>query len=93
MQGVAARSIQGQLLRFSTHREVAIYLRQGSIWVADFIDRKGVLVDVATWLRFNCGTHSNAYAARRTSLESATALSADLLARIEALHRAAMTKE
>ena len=80
-------------MRFSTHREVAIYLREGSAWVADFIDRKGVVVDVHTWLRFNCGTPSNAYAARRTSLESAIPLSVDLSARIESLHQAATPKE
>ena len=80
-------SIQGQLLRLSTHREVAIYLREGSTWVADFVDGRGVLADVPTWLRFNCGTAANAYAARRAALESAFPLSAELVARIEPLHQ------
>jgi hypothetical protein len=93
VQRMASGSIQGQLLRFSPHREVALYLREGSVWIAEFIDRKGVLVDVPAWLRFNCGTPSNACAARRTSLESAIPLSADLFARIESLHQAATTKE
>ena len=31
-------SIQGQLLRVSEHRAVAIYLREGTTWVADFVD-------------------------------------------------------
>jgi len=33
--------IQGQLLRQSERREVAIYLRDGQLWIADFIDGIG----------------------------------------------------
>jgi hypothetical protein len=79
--------VQGQLLRQSTHRAVAIYVRDGVIGVADFIDGYGTLIDAATWLRFNCGTPGNLHALRRTMLESAFALSVDLAERIEALHR------
>ena len=82
-------SIQGQLLRMSEHRAVAIYLREGSMWVAEFVDGHGVLVDVDTWFRFNCGSLANPYVARRIALESALPLPADLIARIEVLHRAA----
>lgn len=84
--------IQGQLLRLSTHREVAIYLREGSTWIADFVDGHGVLADVHTWLRFNCGTPANAYAARRAALESAFPLTAELVARIEPLHQDAVAR-
>ena len=48
--------IQGQLLRLSARREVAIYLRGGQLWVADFIDGHGELVDPETWFRFNCAS-------------------------------------
>lgn len=85
-------SIQGQFLRLSTHRQVAIYLREGSTWVADFVGGQGVLVGAGTWLRFNCGTPANAYASRRTALESAIPLSAELAARIELLHQAAAAR-
>lgn len=81
-------SIQGQLLRLSTHHTVAIYLRQGSLWVADFIDGQGTLVDASIWFRFNCGSLANPHALRRMTLESAIPLSADLVGRIEGLHRA-----
>jgi hypothetical protein len=81
-------SIQGQLLRLSAHREVAIYLREGSVWIADFVAGRGVLSAIAPWLRMNCGTTVNLEAARRTVLESAIPLSAELAARIEALHAA-----
>ena len=78
--------VQGQLLRLSAHRTVAVYLREGVMWVADFIDGAGTLVDAGTWFRFNCGTPANAHARRRTVLESALPLSAELAERIEALH-------
>jgi hypothetical protein len=82
-------SIQGQLLRLSTHRTVALYLRQRSLWVADFIDGQGALVDATTWFRFNCGSLANSHALRRMTLESAIPLSADLVERIQGLHHAA----
>ena len=80
-------SIRGQLLRLSEHRAVAIYLRGDRTWVADFVDGHGVLVDVDTWFRFNCGTVANSHVTRRIALESAIPLSSQLIARIEALHR------
>jgi len=80
--------VQGQLLRLSAHRTVAVYLRDGVICVADFIDGGGMLVDVVTWFRFNCGTPANADATRRSVFESALPLSAEMAERIEALHRA-----
>ena len=89
LEGEPVGSIQGQLLRLSDHRAVAIYLRTGSIWVADFIDGEGVLIDASTWFRFNCGTLANAYALRRMALESAIPLSAEVIERIEELHHAA----
>jgi hypothetical protein len=79
-------SIQGQLLRRSERREVAIYLRDGELWIADFIDGIGELIEPAVWFRFNCGTPSARRAHRRTLFESAVPLSADLAAKIEDLH-------
>ena len=67
-------SIQGQLLRLSTHHTVAIYLRQGSLWVADFIDDQRALIDANAWFRFNCGSLANSHARRRMALESAIPL-------------------
>ncbi len=81
-----ARSIQGQLLRQSERREVAIFLRDGALWVADFIDGQGQLIDATTWFRFNCGALSTSHARRRMVLESAVPLSEALVAKIERLH-------
>jgi hypothetical protein len=85
-----ARSLQGQLLRLSERREVAIFLRDGALWVADFVDGQGALIDAVTWFRFNCGTLSP-HARRRMVLESATPLSEELVERIERLNRPAIT--
>lgn len=79
--------IQGQLLRWSERREVAIYLRKDSLWVADFIDGHGALIDAPTWFRFNCGALSTPHARRRMVHESAIPLSAELVEKIERLHR------
>ena len=78
--------IQGQLLRLSARREVAIYLRAGALWVADFIDGFGTLADAATWFRFNCASSASWHLRRRVALESAMPLSSALIARIERLH-------
>ena len=86
-------AIQGQLLRWSERREVAIYLRNDALWVADFIDGDGKLIDAVTWFRFNCGTAFTSYARRRMILESAMPLSGQLAARIESLHRSSITRK
>jgi hypothetical protein len=79
-------SIQGQVPRLSERREAAIFLRDGALWVADFIDSQGELVDAITWFRFNCGSLSTWHARRRMVLESAIPLSEELVDRIERLH-------
>jgi hypothetical protein len=80
--------MQGQVLRLSERREVAIFLRDGALWVADFVDGDGALMDAITWFRyFNCSAQSTADARRRLVLESATPLSEALVERIERLHR------
>jgi hypothetical protein len=84
---IRSAAIQGQILRVSERREVAIYLRDDALWVADFIDGHGALFDAATWFRFNCGTPATSYARRRMVHESAVPLSTQLAARIQGLHR------
>ena len=88
-----ARSLQGQLLRQNERREVAIFLRDGALWVADFIDGEGKLVDAITWFRFNCGALSSPHAQRRMVLESAIPLYPELVARIGRLHDPAIGRK
>jgi len=66
--GVRTR-IQGQVLRCTERREVAIFLVGGALSVADFIDGRGELIDAATWIRFNCGSASIDHAYRRMALD------------------------
>jgi hypothetical protein len=88
-----ARSIQGQLLRQNERREVAIFLRDGALWVADFIDGEGKLIAATTWFRFNCGALSSPQARRRMVLESAVPLSEELIARIGQLKFPATSRD
>jgi hypothetical protein len=81
----ANRAIQGQILRRTRRREVAIFLRDHRLWIADFIDGQGMLVDAVTWFRFNCGNASPGLSRGRETPESALPLSEDLVRRIERL--------
>ena len=83
-------TMQGQLLRRSERREVAIYLRDGKVWIADFIDGVGELIEPEAWFRFNCGTPWARRAHRRMLVESATPLYDELASRIEQLHCASI---
>jgi hypothetical protein len=65
--------------------DVAIFLADGRLWIADFIDGQGALVDAATWIRFNCPARPSESAYRRMTLESASPMSSDLVQRIERL--------
>jgi hypothetical protein len=84
--------IKGQMLRLSEHHAVAIYLREGILWVADFAEDQGVLVDANTWFRFNCGNLANSHSLRRMALESAMPISSEFGFRIEALHAADISR-
>lgn len=83
------RVIQGQVLRLSARREVAIFLRDGALWIADFIDGHGELVELRTWFRFHCAAPTTTQARRRMVLEAGVPLSTELVARIEKLFAAA----
>lgn len=66
---------------------MAIFLRDGALWVADFIDGQGELIDAVTWFRFHCAALSTAQARHRMILEAGIPLSEELVARIELLRR------
>jgi len=83
--GGFAGTMHGQVLRRTERREVAIFLRDGALWVADFVDGHGHLFDAVTWFRFNCAAVSLTEGERRMLLESAAPISPELTARIEQL--------
>lgn len=73
---------RGSLLRLSETREVAIYLRDGVTWVADFRDGYGELFTVGEWFALNhCGG-----VLRRMKLDPIAPLPDRVAERIEQLH-------
>jgi hypothetical protein len=86
-ENAVPNSIDGHLLQLGEQHEVAIYTRDGVCWVAEFRDGRSELLNADTFFRF----HANAlrYSNRRhaAALESARALTPEVLERIERLHQ------
>jgi hypothetical protein len=74
----------GNLLRLSETREIAIYRRGGVAWVADFRGARGELYTAGEWFTL-IGRGS---LLRRAGLRSSVPLPADVVERIERLHGA-----
>ena len=79
-------SIQGNLLRLSERREIAIYLRDGAAWVADFNNGLGTLYIASAWYSMG-GGRVLAHAQRRGEVETVSPLPEEVARRIESLHR------
>lgn len=74
--------LQGNLLRIGERREIAIYLRDGTPWVAEFNGGRGELYAVSAWFSLNQGGR----VLRRMEPVSVTPLPQDVVQRIERLH-------
>lgn len=73
---------RGNLLRLGERREIAIYLRDGVTWVADFRGGCGELFTAGEWFALNhCGG-----VLRGVELDSIAPLPACVVERIEQLH-------
>lgn len=81
-----AVALQGNLLRLSERREIAIYLRDGAAWVADFNNGRGELFFASAWYSMSGGRRL-AHAQRRGEVEVISPLPEAVVQRIEALHR------
>jgi hypothetical protein len=77
------RPLHGNLLRIDEGREIAIYTRSGTAWVAEFHDGRGALFSVGAWFSTNHGGH----VLRRMDLGRITPLPPDVAERIERLHQ------
>jgi len=75
--------LHGSLLRIGERRELAIYLRDGTAWVADFKGGHGEVSAAGAWFALN----QDRWALRRAALDAITPLPADIVQRIENLHR------
>jgi hypothetical protein len=78
----AASNLHGSLMRLGNHREIAIYLRDGMAWVADFRGGRGEVSTAGAWFALN----QDRWALRRATLDAVTPLPADIVRRIENLH-------
>ncbi len=75
--------LHGNLLRLGERHEIAIYLRDGMAWVADFKAGRGEVFTASAWFSLNQGGN----VLRRMALDSITPLPEDVAERIECLHR------
>lgn len=82
----SASPIQGSLLRLSERREVAIYLRGGAGWVADFNNSRATLHSVSEWCSLGSG-RALVHTQRRSAVEPISPLPDEVVRRIESLHR------
>jgi hypothetical protein len=83
----SASVVQGQYMRLSARHAIAVYLRDGMHWVAEFNDGHIELTDATTWFGFHAGALRYSHAHRAAALESATALPKEVLDEIERLHQ------
>jgi hypothetical protein len=81
--------IDGHLLHLSEGYDVAIYTRNDVCWVAEFHDDRAALFDATIWLRFYSGRLRFSHAQRAAALDSASALTPEVLAQIDRLHHRA----
>jgi hypothetical protein len=83
----AARKVTGNLLRLGEGHEVAIYMREGSCWVAEFRDGRCQLLDAATWFRSPGAPMMSCHRWRAAALDTMQRLPPEIVDRIERLHR------
>lgn len=83
----SGNTLPGNLLRLGERREIAIYLRDGTTWIADFQDGRGEIFTVGAWFSLNNGGRGLGPAQRRLVSESVTPLPEEVVERIEHLHR------
>jgi hypothetical protein len=78
--------LQGNLLRLPGRREIAIYLRDGAAWVADFNNGHAELHTASGWYDTGNG-RMLAHAQRRGEVEIVSPIPEGVAERIEGLHR------
>ena len=83
---IRTHPLEGNLLRLNDHREIAIYLRDGAAWVAEFKDGKGELHFASAWFGTDRG-RTVAYAQRRGEVEYISPIPAEVIEQIECLHQ------
>jgi hypothetical protein len=82
---VRESTLQGSFLQVKDGRSVAIYLREGVAWVAEFSGSRGRLLSISEWHCFHA--RRVAHAQRRGEVEIFCPIPGDVVARIEGLHQ------
>lgn len=82
-----ASFLHGNLLRLGEQHEIAIYMRDGMAWVADFKDGRCKVSTASAWFASN----QDGRVLHRMDLGSITPLPEEVVERIERLHQR-MTK-
>lgn len=78
--------LQGNLLRLNDGREVAIYLREGAAWIAEFKNGKAGLHVAGEWFSTGHG-RMLAHAQRRGEVDYISPIPEEVVERIERLHQ------
>jgi hypothetical protein len=80
----SAGPLSGNLLQLGGSREIAIYLRNGVPWVAEFTNGRGAVSSLSGWF----GLHGRAlvHAQRRGEVEIISPIPKDVVARIQRIH-------
>ena len=81
--------VEGHVLHLREGYDVAIYKRNGVVWVAEFRAGRSELIDAASWFHFHMGSLRYSLGNRAAALNSASAITPEVLAQIERLHRRA----
>ena len=76
--------LSGNLLRLGERREIAIYLRGGTAWVAEFEKGRGEVFNVGAWSSLY--GRALVHAQRRGEVNIISPIPEDVVARIERLH-------
>ena len=82
----SASPLHGSLLRLSEQREIAVYLREGAAWVADFDNGHAELHSASACFSIG-GGRMLVHAQRRNAVEPISPLPDEVVLQIESLHR------
>ena len=83
----SAQKLTGNFLRLGDGHEVAIYMREGACWVAEFRHGRCELLDAATWFRSPGAPMMSSHRWRAAALHTMQRLPPEIVERIEQLHR------
>jgi hypothetical protein len=86
---IGASRLSGNQLRFGDQREIAIYLRDGMAWVAEFNCGRVSISTASQWFSVNQGGR----VLRQMDLASIAPLPEDVMERIEQVHQCLVQAE